>query len=239
MATVTLSSYLVFPTENDVNGGTTGAGRVGSEYRRATLQDALGMQVNRVYSGFTLPSSGALASSVAAGEAIIDGYLIKGSASISVTFTASVTNYTFIQLVYSGGIVTTAQLVTQTSITPPANSVFLGAVVTGGSTISSASDYRPQGLSMYGRCNGGGSGNTISDYGSTGWTLAHASGGGTTTLTFTLPSGFFRKPNVIFTCDDMTKSMKLAINSATEFVITMPDAQWVSSADFISWVAYL
>ena len=171
MAITAVTNHLVFPSENDVNGGVAGAGRVGQESTLAALWKGLVAQ-NCVVSGFSpIPTGAGFTKAIPGGEAVIDGYVVKGAATTNFTFSASETVLLYLRLNFSAGKVASVTLESFTGSTPPANSVLLAQVVTSGTDVTSQTDMRPQGKMLM---------------------------GGTSTSPITFPTGyFFRAPNML------------------------------------------
>lgn len=195
MATVTITDHLVCPTENDVNGGTSGAGRIPTEDTLGKLWRNPSGLVGYVISGWTFPSSGSrTGATCTGGTACIDGYVITGTGTYSFTFDDATTNYMWLQLVFVSGKVTSVQVQSYTGATTyPANAVYLGTVVTSGGNITGTTFRGPQNRIVFGR--GGGAGGTITDTGSNHWSISR---GGVGTYTLTFGAGVFgRTPCVI------------------------------------------
>jgi hypothetical protein len=147
---------LIWPTENDVNGGTTYDGRAITEVgwqnlfwigkttgAGGTRQGMNQFGLNYVRDGLTYSSASGLDATFTAGECVISGYYCDLDSGI-VTLPASSTSYVFMQLTTSGGKVTGAALYDQLSsvTTVPPLSVLLAEVVTGTATVSSTNDMR-------------------------------------------------------------------------------------------------
>lgn len=193
------SVWSVSPTENDIAGAEgAGAGRVIQEKKIGPSLRGSGSTAGAtgyVLSGFTLPASGSRTSiSVAAGEACIDGYFIKGTTGLTISADASTTAYVYLQLVMSSSLVSSVAIRTEyVETTKPANSILLGVLTTDASNVTARVDARPQRKMAYGQVNSTGS---VLDYGTGDWTSART-GAGTYTVTFS--PAFLRKPCVFAT----------------------------------------
>lgn len=227
MAITPVTNHLVFPTENDVHGGSSGAGRIGQETTLAALWKGLGC-TNCVVSGFTPIATGAgFDKAVPAGEAVIDGYVVKGTNSTTFTFTASETANLFLRLNFTSSKVTSVTLESYTGTTVPANSVLLARVVTDGSGVTSYTDRRPQNRRIYGKCSSTG---TILESGSGRWSAS----GGAGTVTITLESGFFfRTPCVNVTAVTIDLAGTAEATSTTSITV---DTQSASDFYFEAWL---
>lgn len=140
-----ITNEKVFPSVNDVNGGTTNDGRAFTEENFINVSNNL-TGINHVISGLTVPgSSGNLNINVAAGQAIISGRFIDVPGSTQVTCTDSTTNYLYLKFNLDGdGDVTDAEYEVNTSGTQPADSVYLASLVASGGAITSTTDMRPR-----------------------------------------------------------------------------------------------
>lgn len=192
MGVGTITNHLVHPTENDVNGGVVGQGIAYLETSMVALFRSLGALRNFVISGFNNLGGSGLNRSVAGGEAVINGYLVKGTSGSNVTFDASTTNRLWLQLVMSGGKAVGVQLLTTTSDTVPANAVRLADVVTSGSDVTSITDKRPQNRRS---CGSVGNAAAILERGSDDWTVTNQG----TYREITFQTAFFRAPVVTIT----------------------------------------
>ena len=147
---------LAWPTENDVDGGTTYDGQAITELSWQKLfwigktdgsgtirQGETHWGLNYVRDGLDYASAAALVATFNSGDCCINGYYLDVD-SKTVTLPASSTSYVFLQLTTSGGKVTGASLYDQLSsvTTVPTLSVLLAEVVTGTATVTSTSDMR-------------------------------------------------------------------------------------------------
>jgi len=136
MATTDVTSdSTVYPSENEVETAEF-AGSRGQEFYHAAYFEAV--SDGFVSSGWTVPAThGDLGIPVAAGSGIIKGRRIVTDSSNDVTLTDNATNHVFMQIVLDGSNnVTTVQLVSNTSGTPPSNSIYLARAVTSGGTVT-------------------------------------------------------------------------------------------------------
>lgn len=185
-----LDDYLVWPTEDDHHGAvySAGAGLIIREPIWTTTRHSLGSSVNRVISGFVLPSSGdAYPATITAGSAVIAGYLVTGTANLTgLTFT-NTTSYVYLGLVGDGTNVTKPVLYIETARIAAVTKwlLFLGTVTAAGGTISTANDQRTQGRCVYGSVVAG----AIAEYGSADWTVSSG--------TVTFINNFLKVPTVI------------------------------------------
>ncbi|MDR4483836.1 MAG: hypothetical protein R3B95_11590 [Nitrospirales bacterium] len=134
--------YTVWPTANDV-GPVAGDGLSFSEIAFASLLKTLIGQ-NFIVEGFLLPSSDAdLTLTIPSGKAVIDGHYVNFPSSTNVVCTANISNYIFLRLIKDvGGLVDDAEIIAQSSPSPPADSVGLGIAVADASSITSTTDTR-------------------------------------------------------------------------------------------------
>lgn len=147
----------IFPSLNDV-GVSAGDGNICSEdnlsawrgehlntiYRNGELFGAGG-----VVSGFDYNTGTATSLTLNAGVAIIRGFRVETTSTITGTLTASTYNYVFLALTKSGGLVTGVELAVRTAATYdtalasiPDDSILLGVFQTDGSTITNQFDFR-------------------------------------------------------------------------------------------------
>jgi len=133
----------IWPSQNDV-AQTAGDGKKLLENQWGTLLNGLTTNQYAVVSGLTLPaSSGTLNIDVASGTAIIEGRHISIPASTTVTATFSATNYVFLKLTRDGSnLVTGAAFEVNTTGTAPTDSLAVGTLVAGASSITSTTDTR-------------------------------------------------------------------------------------------------
>lgn len=124
--------------------GGSGLGKYATESNLAKFLKSV-IARNSVISGFTVPASDAdLTISVAAGEALIEGYIVTIDTATNVTVTASATNHVYLQLTRDGSQnVTGAQFVVNTTGIAPSDSVKLFTCVASASAITSTTDARP------------------------------------------------------------------------------------------------
>ena len=232
MAIQAITNHLVAPTENDVNGGTNGAGIVfGVETTMADLLRFPGGTSGYVVSGFTPPSTGtgSLTHAIAAGVARIDGYVIKGTATTSTTFTLSTTEYWWLQLLYTSSKVVSLQLVGNSGETTyPANAIPLWKVTCNATNITAVVDRRPGGRRLYGSVTSGGA---INEHGSGLWSVSK---GATGSYTLTFASGvFIRTPVVLVTANAANAAAASAPTSVTSSGVTTTDL--ANSAADAAW----
>ncbi len=231
MAIQAITNHLVSPTENDVNGGTTGAGIVfGVE---STMADLLRFPVGLsgfVISGFTPPATltGSLTHAIAAGVARIDGYTIKGTLTTSTTFTAGVTEYWWLQLISSGSKVVSLQLVGNSGETAyPNNAIPLWKVVASGTQLTTVTDRRPGGRRLYGSVTLSGA---INEHGSGLWSVSKGALGA---YTLTFASGVFIRTPIVMTTPNSTSSIvSSAPSSSTSCAISVTSG---GSAADLAW----
>lgn len=125
----------IFPTVNDVGG--SGKGKTITEANLSNLIAALCGATGFVISGFTFGTSANLTVTAAAGQALIDGYLVSTDASLTRTLTASATNYVYLQLTRDASQnVTGVTLTHNTTGSTPADSILLGTATTSASAIT-------------------------------------------------------------------------------------------------------
>lgn len=221
MAIQAITNHLVCPTENDVNGGTVGAGIILTELNLADLLRFPNGAIGHVVSGFTPPSTGSAnrTQSIAGGVACIDGRVIRGSATTSVTFTASATEYWWLQLLYTSSKAVSLQYASSSSETTYlSNAIPLWKVICNATDVTTVTDRRPGGRRLYGTVNAS---KAISDHGSGFWSVA---GGATGVSTLTFASGLFiRTPIVVVSPTETNAEAFAAPSSATSCTITTTD----------------
>lgn len=141
MGNTNITTPLVHPSQNDVNGGVANDGkRILEKYVREWLKALNG--INYQITGNALPTSAAdLVLIVPAGSAFLAGYYVTWSQT-NVTLPSSSTSHLFVKLISSGGLATNVQIEDNTSGTYPADAIKLGTVVTSGSAITSSTDQR-------------------------------------------------------------------------------------------------
>lgn len=141
MSNTNITTPLVQPSQNDLNGGVSGDGKKALEkYVRELFKAVNG--ISYFTSGNALPTSAAnLVLIVPAGSAYISGYHVTW-AQTNVTLPSSSTSHIFVKLIFSGGLVSNVQIEDNTSGTHPADAVKYGPVVTSGSAITSSTDQR-------------------------------------------------------------------------------------------------
>jgi hypothetical protein len=232
MGSTNITNHLIYPTQNDINGGVPFAGRRMYETTMVDLERNPGGLPGYVISGWTLPSSGSNTQTLTGGTAVIDGYLIKGTGTYAFTFDNSSTDHIFLQLVYTSGLVTGLQVVANTASAPLPNAIKLGTVTTGASTVSSSKDMRPGNRRLYGAVT---SSATVSDQGSGFWTVAS---GGTGVYVFTWTTGLFlRAPTVtgaICGAAGQLTSELPNVGSATSSTVTTRNSSGTATAlDFV------
>lgn len=143
MSDVAITGDVVFPTALDV-AATEGDGKDLSETNLKTFHDHL-FGGDFVLTGLTFPATSAdLTLDVAAGNAFIDGRLVVVPAATTITFAASSTSYLYLKLVKDGSYrVTEAQFEHNVTGIQPADSVFLGIIITSGSAVTNAIQTAP------------------------------------------------------------------------------------------------
>lgn len=187
-----MATPLVQPSKNDVNGGTTGAGKTITE----ALLTGIGNRLQRsdfVVSGLSCGHSG-LNVTVALGEAMIAGYRVsKADAFSAVALNASATNYVWLQVPQDGVGATGASVVVTTSSTPPSGgpSLLLEKATTDGSGVTASEDHRTYQADLWLEPIAWASlqvtGSSISIVKSQGLASVSRSSAGTYTLTLSLP----------------------------------------------------
>jgi hypothetical protein len=141
MGTTTVANPVVFPSHNDI-APTEHLGDRGTEPSLSAWSDILTLD-NFVLSGYVLTNGGGLTLQVASGEAWIDGRRCSSPITTNHALTASVTNYVYLQIVLDvNGYTTELRINSNSTGTPPANSVFLGTVLTDGVSILTITDFR-------------------------------------------------------------------------------------------------
>jgi hypothetical protein len=143
---------LIFPTENDVNGGTDEAGKAFTEERwRDLYRESFAAHLNKNMHGLNFRQSGLDYASASgfvctfnAGVCFIDGYYCSLD-SKNVTLSASDDFYVFAQLTESGDLVTGAQLIQQlqTSTTIPGKAVRIAELTTDATTVTAEAERGP------------------------------------------------------------------------------------------------
>lgn len=141
MSDTNITTPLVQPSQNDLNGGVTNDGKRALEKYVRELFKAMNA-ISYFVSGNALPTSAAnLVLIVPAGSAYISGYYVTW-ASTNVTLPASQTSHIFVKLIFSSSLVSNVQIEDNTSGTHPADAIKYGTVVTNGSAITSSTDQR-------------------------------------------------------------------------------------------------
>jgi hypothetical protein len=222
MATVSITNHYVNPTENDFDGGTDGAGIVLTEASISNLLKNQGGVPGFVVSGFTPPTTGTgnRTQNITGGIASTDGYVIYGSATTSVVFTQGVTEYWWLQLLYTSNKVSGLQYTSVSGATTyPGNAIPLWAVTCNASDVTTVVDRRPQNRRLYGTVTGG----NLDEAGSGYWSVSL---GATGVHTLTFGSGIFtRKPVVTATIYGSSGGeATCVVNSATSATITTRDS---------------
>ena len=223
-----LISYNVMPTENDHYGsgyGGIGAGMIPQELTLTPLIGAQSVVAGHVVSGFTPPSSGSLSggkiqATVAAGEAVINGYRIIGESTIAIEMTISDTSYLFLQLEYDANslVYRPVVYVDDGTYSRPLNSIPLGEVTCDATSVTATVDLRPQNKLLYGEVQGS-DGSTI-HRGSEYWS-ASRTGTGAYTLTFS-PALLCDHP-YIFTESNSTANIDITSLTAASCTVTTRD----------------
>jgi hypothetical protein len=200
----------VFPTENDVHGSSAAlTGSVATETVFPPLMAYCGGQMNRVISGFNLPANGTTNTAVHIdpGTCVIDGYLVRCDTTQSIQVASDVANNVWVRLIYVDGKVSYPAIdvrQTATVLNPPANSVYLGTISCGATTVTETKDCRCQGRMVAGRIGmqttGGLTGDgcwTCRDIGTSNWVLSsYRPGGAADSFTVTFDQAFLRPPMV-------------------------------------------
>jgi hypothetical protein len=190
------SVWSVSPTENDLKGAEGAGGgiviqesKIGPSLRGSGQTGAAN---GYIVSGFTLPSSGSrTAVAVTAGTAVIDGFCIKGSTSLTIDVDASTTCWVYLQLLYASGLVSSVGIRTEyVEATKPVNAILLGKLTTDASNVTGMVDARPQRKISYGSVVG--STGAVLEYGSGDWVATRGSTG-SYTVTF-YGTTFLRAP---------------------------------------------
>lgn len=141
MSLWTAVNPLIHPSQNDVNGGITGSGKIVLEKYLRELFRA-GERVNYVISGGQLPTSGgSLTIIVPGGVAYIDGYYVVWQAT-NVTLPGSSTSKIYVRVIFSGDLASGIQIEDRVDATVPQNSLCLGTVTTSGSAVTAGTDLR-------------------------------------------------------------------------------------------------
>lgn len=115
----------VFPEDGD-----SGAAAAAREMFQAVAVDA-----DYIYTGYTMSDGGGLVVSVAAGEAVMAGEHVHETSALTTTLANNNTNYVY--LTHAAGSATT--LTDNTTGSLPADSVLIGTVVTSGGSITTIS----------------------------------------------------------------------------------------------------
>ena len=131
----------VFPTAQDIGG--SGTGRTATEENMVQTLDRFSTQ-STILSGM-VPSAGTgLAVDVTAGRALVDGYLVRFTATEAVTVTASKTDYyLWLKLTGAGDdppAVSATAWVEVADLTPQANAVLVAKFTTSGSAVTGIGD---------------------------------------------------------------------------------------------------
>lgn len=149
MADYTATAH-VFPSANDVRGSlAAGWGKTMYESNVGPYLANILSQGSYAFSGLVLPATSAsLSITVGAGTAMISGYYVAVDAT-AVTVGASVTSFCYLKLTLdSNNNVSAVKYETNTTGTQPTNSILVGKIVSGGSTITSTNqDGMPFGVS--------------------------------------------------------------------------------------------
>lgn len=141
MSDTNITTPLVQPSQNDLNGGVTNDGKRALEKYVRELFKAVSA-ISYFVSGNALPTTAAnLVLIVPAGSAYISGYYVTWAAT-NVTLPASSTSHIFVKLIFSASLVSNVQIENNTSGTHPADAIKYGTVVTSGSAITSSTDQR-------------------------------------------------------------------------------------------------
>jgi hypothetical protein len=135
-----------FPSVNDLGGGKT--------LTEANLRDFVGGLMAAsgafVVSGLVVPgSSASLSITIPSGVCYVDGYRLEADAE-GITLPGSQTSYIYLQYSIDGsGNITGHGLVSNTTGITPARSILLATAVAGSSTITSTTDRRKVGFSVF------------------------------------------------------------------------------------------
>ena len=133
------SGSTVYPSENGIE-TTLYAGSRGQEATHSVY--AKNWVGNFVDSGLTFVSSSGLDITYAAGSLILCGRRVGIDSSSTVTLADDDTNHIFVQLLFVSSKTTVVRLIANTTGTPPANSVKIGAAVTAAGVVTSDFDNR-------------------------------------------------------------------------------------------------
>jgi hypothetical protein len=173
-----LANYLVWPTAADHHGDDYGAGAGLTFLEQHVTKNWYNgsTQVNRVISGFALPSSGsATNATITAGTAMIAGYLITGTDNIVTVDFTNTTSYVYLALVGDGTNVTQPIIYVETSRIASTSKwhLLLGTVTAAAGTISGSVDMRTEGRHIWGAVtHSDGGTSTIANAGSANWAVS-------------------------------------------------------------------
>lgn len=191
----------VFPSENDVNGGMSGYGRVAQEVSLAGALRLCGQWASAgIIDGFAPPAVSASKNGfTTSGSAMINGYRVglTGTGTFTINFPYT-NNYCYLCLELVNNKVTETYIeIYDTIVMPSTHGVWcapLWAVVISGSTVSSVQDWRRQGRMSTGAitCTGANS-FSYANYGTQDWTAVVSSN----VLTVTFSPAFYAGPLVI------------------------------------------
>jgi len=141
MSNTNITTPLVQPSQNDLNGGVANDGKRALEKYIREWHKALN-GISYQITGNALPTSAAnLVLIVPAGSAYISGYYVTWAAT-NVTLPASSVSHIFVKIISASGLATNVQIEDNTSGTYPADAIKLGTVVTSGSAITTSTDQR-------------------------------------------------------------------------------------------------
>ena len=146
MGSTAITGELIWPSQNDhygsAIGGAVGEGKQHLEKQWRKLALPIMGQNNYVLTGGTLPATDPdLTIQVAAGTAILDGHFVQWPAT-NITVPNTATSHLFLKLVFSGGLITGAEIEDNTANSPPASSTKLGTVTAVGGVITATTDAR-------------------------------------------------------------------------------------------------
>lgn len=133
-------AYHIYPTETPVGSFLSSPSNYVREYQLVQhMLDVHACQSDSfVCWQYDLSIGSGLSVNVSLGVAVVSGFRVATDAIVNVSGLApSTTNYVYLQLVKTGSLVTSAQMLANTTGTLPTDSVLLGRAITGGSTVTS------------------------------------------------------------------------------------------------------
>jgi hypothetical protein len=225
LADFTITNHAVFPTDNDTNGGSNGAGNKAPESTLKVVFD----RGNRVEGGFIIPSSGSRTCQISSGTALINGYEVFSPSNlpIDVTFDDNTAMlWVWLKLTKDiGGKVNGCKIRTVTTDAVEADGVLLGRVTTSGGNITAMVDVRSIAREVWGTFEYRTSGAKYRVLvGSSDWDIVDGAGSNVR-VTFSVPFG--RNP-------DNMLMWKSAIGVAPSFLVlnavTTTYVEWTLSS---------